>query len=127
MTISSAVVIAFLSIFGGAGASLIAGWLARPKTRAEADQVQTAAEVSVSQEAREWARDFGARADRAEQRAEHAEQRADDAEERVDELEAVLIECYGYVRSLREVIRQSGKTPPPLPLRLEALWRATGH
>lgn len=123
MTLSQIVITCLVGIFGGAGGSLISGLLSKPKTRAEADQLQTAASVSVSAEAREWARDFATRAERAEQRAEHAEARADLAEERVDELEGNLIECYGYVRQLREQVRQLGKQPPPLPARLEALWR----
>lgn len=123
MTLSQAVITGILAIFAGAGASLAQGWLNKPKTTAEAGQLHTAAEVSVSAESREWARDFALRAKAAEDRAGLAEQRAEKAEERVDELEAGLIECYGYVRLLRDHYRQHGETAPPLPVRLEALWR----
>jgi hypothetical protein len=124
MTLSQVIVTGVLAIFAGAGASLIQGWLNKPKTRAEAGQLHVAAEVSVSAESREWARDFAQRARNAEERAAHAEDRA---EGRVDELEAGLIECYGYVRLLRDHYREHGETAPPLPVRLEALWRATGN
>lgn len=120
MGLSEVVVTGILALFGGAGASLIAGWLAKPKTKAEAQQLQAAGEVALSGEAREWARQFAGR-------TSHAEERAERAEGRVDELEAALIECYGYVRQLRDHYRERGETPPPLPVRLEALWRATGH
>lgn len=137
MTLSELVVTGILAIFGGAGASLVAGLLAKPKTKAEARQLQKAGEVAVSAEAREWARDFARRTEHAEQRAVAADQRAEAAEHRAetaeqraevrcDELESSLIECYGYVRLLREQIRHLGEQPPPLPVRLEALWRATG-
>lgn len=125
MTLSQAIVTGLLAIFAGAGASLVQGWMNKPKTTAETSQMHTATEVSVSAEAREWARDFGQRAKNAETRAEHAEQRAEKAEARVDELEAGLIECYGYVRLLREHYRQHGETAPALPVRLEALWRSS--
>lgn len=123
MTLSQAVITGVLAVFAGAGASLIQGWLNKPRSDAEAANLQVAGEVSVSAESREWARDFAARAKGAEDRAEHAEQRAEKAEERVDELEAGLIECYGYVRKLRDHYRQHGETAPALPVRLEALWR----
>jgi folate-dependent phosphoribosylglycinamide formyltransferase PurN len=123
MTLSQAVIAGVLAIFAGAGGSLIQGWLNKPKTAAEAGNLHVAAEVSVSAESREWARDFAQRAKAAEDRAVLAEQRAEKAEERVDVLEAGLIECYGYVRLLRDHYRQHGETAPALPVRLEALWR----
>jgi folate-dependent phosphoribosylglycinamide formyltransferase PurN len=126
MTISQAVITGILAIFAGAGGSLVSGFLRRPKTRAEADNLETAGVVSMSAEAREWARDFAAGARQAQERAEAAEVRAEKADNRVDELEASLIECYGYVRQLREQIRQLGNQPPPLPSRLEVLWE-NGH
>jgi hypothetical protein len=62
-----------------------------------------------------------------EHRAEDAEHRADEVERRADELEAGLVACYGYVRQLRDEIRRLDGKVPPLPARLETLWRATGH
>lgn len=127
MTLSQVVVTGILAMFGGAGASLIKGWLDKPKTQAGAVQMQTAAEVSVSAESREWVREFKERTDRAEERAQHAEERAEKAETRVDDLESLFIECYGYFRQLRDHYRQHGETPPALPMRLEALWRSNGQ
>lgn len=127
MGVSQVVIPGLISLLGLVFSSLVAAWLARPKTKAEADNLNAAASVSVSADAREWARDFAQRAERAEERAIHAEQRAETADERCDELEAGLIECYHLVRQMRDHYRQHGETPPALPVRLEALWRATGH
>lgn len=116
----------------GVGVSLVSNVLQRPKTKAEADNLNAAASVSVSADAREWTRIFMERTDSAEHRADVAERRADVAERRaevaehrVDEVETGLIECYGYVRKLHEIMRRHSVPPPPLPARLEALWRGS--
>lgn len=129
---ANAIVAALLAgSLSGVAAALITGVLARPKTRAEADNLNAAASVSVSSDARAWTRIFMERADSAEHRADDAEHKAEEAEHRAqaaeiraDEVESGLIECYGYVRKLHDRLRQLGDTPPPLPPRLEALWRS---
>jgi hypothetical protein len=107
--------------------SLASGWARRPKTRAEAGNLNATARVGVSADNREWAELFVQRANAAELRADRAEHRADEAERRADEVEEGLIACYGYVRQLRDEIRRLDGQVPPLPARLETLWRATGH
>jgi hypothetical protein len=125
---------ALVAVLVAAVTSLASGWARRPKTRAEAGNLNATARVGVSADNREWAELFvqranaaEARADRAEHRAEDAEHRADEVEHRADELEAGLVACYGYVRQLRDEIRRLDGKVPPLPARLETLWRATGH
>lgn len=122
MDANAIVLVLLCGALSGVGASLIANIAQRPRTRAEADNLTSAASVSVSADAREWTRIFLARADAAEKRSDAAEARADVAERRVDEVESSLIECYGYVRKLHERLRQLGEPPPTLPQRLEALW-----
>lgn len=135
---NSAVLAAIISAAVAVISSLVVAVASRPKTRAETDQLKAAASVSVSADAREWAQTFIdqadkalKRADQAEEEADHAQndaaiarQTADKATEKVDELESVLIECYGYVRTLRDIIRRHDDQPPPLPRRLEALWES---
>lgn len=114
---------AIVAVLVAAAISGVGAYFAQPKTRAEAGQLEAAASVSISAEAREWTRIMVARAAAAEARADAAETKADRVEEHADEIEAALIECYGYVRTLRELVRANGGTPPALPVKLEALWR----
>lgn len=137
MDANLAAAVALIGALAGAFGSVIRQYLVRPKTRAEADQLNAAATVSISADAREWASKFAERADAAERRADQAEHRADEAEHRadqaehradqaetkVDNVEALLVKCYGYVRGQRDEIRRLGGTPAPLPPELEALWR----
>lgn len=130
MDVNLAAAVALLSAIFGALGSVIRSVLIRPKTRAEADQLNAAATVSISQEAREWAVRFAERADAAERRADAAEHHADAAEHRAEQaeqhtelVEANLIKTYGYARSLRETIVRLGGTPPPPPPELERMWR----
>jgi methyl-accepting chemotaxis protein len=139
-----AAAVALIGALGGALGSVLRSWLARPKTRAEADKLNAAATVSISADARQWASTFAERADRAERRADQAEHRADEAEHRADEaehradqaedrarqaevkadnVETNLIRTYSYVRQLRETIVRLHGTPPAPPPELEALWR----
>lgn len=127
LTSSDVVTPAIIAIVVAAVTSGVGAYFARPKTRAEADNLNATATVSMSAEARQWTQVFVQDAADAKSRAKAAEDRAEAAENRADEIEAGLVECYGYVRLLREELRGLGKTPPALPARLEALWRATGH
>lgn len=127
---SDVVTPAIVAILVAALTSGIGAYFARPKTKAEADQLNAAASVSMSAEAREWTRVFMARANQAEERANRAEEqaiqadeRAGRAEERADEIEAALVESYNYVRSLRDEVARLGGRKIPAPLKLEALWR----
>lgn len=146
MDVNVAAAMALIGALSGAFGSLARSWLARPKTKAEADNLNAAATVSLSAESREWASTFADRADRAERRADQAEHRADEAEHRADQAErradqaehradaaettadnaqALVVKCYGYVRGLHAEIRRLGGTPPSPPSELEALWRDT--
>lgn len=146
MDVNLAAAAALIGALSGAFASLARSWIARPKTQAEADNLNAAATVSISADAREWASTFADRADRAERRADQAEHRADEAEHRADQAErradqaehradsaetsadnaqALIVKCYGYVRGLHAEIRDLGGTPPAPPPELEALWRDT--
>lgn len=116
---------AIIAICVAAATSAVGAYFAQPKTKAEADQLNAAASVSLSAEAREWTSVFVARANAAEARATKAEEKAEAAEHRTDEIESALIEGYGYFRQLREeIVRLGGRDVPP-PVRLEALWRST--
>lgn len=125
MDANAAAAVALIGALAGAFGSVARQWLVRPKTKAEADNLNAAATVSVSSDNREWAQLFERRADAAEKRADQAEHRADEAETKADSVEANLIRCYGYVRSLRDEIRRLNGTPPPPPPELEALWRGS--
>lgn len=141
---NSTVVAALISALVAVGTSVFVGLMARPKTRAEANQLNTAASVSVSADTRAWAQTIIDQANTAVERAEH---RADEAEEeaeaahrdaaqarveartaseRVDELEGMMIEAYGWWRRQTEELRTSGVAVLPLPPRLEALWQSMG-
>jgi len=144
MDVSQVVITALIAVFGGAGASFIAALAARPKTTAEAEQLNAAASVSVSADARAWAKEFAdrtaaaeSRADRAEDRAQRAEEHADEAERkadaaeahaerlevRADEQQAALVECWLYVRKLHDQVRSHDETPIPVPPTLQRLWQ----
>lgn len=123
LTGSDVVTPAIVAIVVAAVTSGVGAYFARPKTRAEADNLNATASVSMSAEARQWTQVFVQDAAEAKARAKAAEDRAEAAEKRADEIESGLIECYGYVRQLREQYRALGQVPPPLPVRLEALWR----
>lgn len=143
MTTAQVVLTGILAIFAGAGGSAIAAYFAKPKTKAEADQLNAAASVSLSADARAWAQTFADAARAAETRADAAEHRADEAEakaeeadrkavaagrhadlleENYDHIESLVIQGYGYVRKLQEEIRRLGGTPTSPPAELEALW-----
>jgi predicted nucleic acid-binding protein len=126
-TPSDIVTPAIIAIVVAAVTSGVGAYFARPRTRAEADNLNATASVSMSAEARQWTQVFVQEAADAKLRAKAAEDRAEAAEQRVDELEAGLIDCYHLVRQMRDHYRRHDETPPALPVRLEALWRATGH
>lgn len=108
-----------IALFGGAGASFVAGYFARPKNKAEAQAANANANVSLSADAREWAKVWMEKAEKAEEEAEKAQRKAEDAEERVDALEHAMTQCILYVHRLRTQILQTGQSvpPPPDPLR----------
>lgn len=124
---SDVVTPAIIAIIVAAVTSGVGAYFARPKTRAEADNLNATATVSMSAEARQWTQVFAQETAAAKATAKAAEDRAEAAETRIDELETGLIECYHLVRQMRDHYREHGETPPALPVRLEALWRATGH
>ena len=114
-----------LAVFAGAGASLVTGLLSRPKVTAEASAAHAGGEVSISGDAREWARTFAEKAEHAEQRAEKAELRAKAAEvqlERVDarcdELDTQLVRLSRYTNMLQRAMRDNGIDVPEPPFEL---------
>lgn len=113
-----------VALFGGAIASLIAGYFARPKTKGEAAQANANATVSLSADAREWAQLWMTKAGEAEKKAEAAEEKAQDAEDRLDEAEARLTgldnkmaAAVAYMKVLKdEINRHDGHVPDPPPI-----------
>lgn len=96
----------------GALATLVTGWLARPKTKADAQAVKVTADVAMSSEAREWAVLWMKKAEDAEHKAEEAEKRIDELERRVDRLVRLI-------RSQqREIQRLGGTVAIPADLEL---------
>lgn len=124
-----------VALFGGAAASLVTGLLGRPKLNAEARATQAGGEVSISGDAREWAKTFATRAEHAEQRADEAEEKAEHAEARAratiaqlervearcDELEANYIKLSRYTAVLLDTMKHSGMNPPEPPFELPML------
>ncbi len=111
-----------VALFGGAIASLIAGYFARPKTKGEAAQANANATVSLSADAREWATLWMGKADAADTRARVAEEKADHAEDRVDEADGKIAEldnklsaAVAYMAVLRNEIGILGGHPPEPP------------
>lgn len=96
------------AVFAGALTSLITGWLARPKTKADAGLAVATGEVAISGDAREWAREFAARAARAEEKATAAEQRVDGIENKLD----IAIR---HIRDQQREIERLGGHPLPVP------------
>ena len=119
---SELIVTILVAAFAGSVASIIRGMFGMPKLRAEARVAGATGEVSISGDAREWAKTFADRAEKAEGRAEKAEGRAERAEAhadeldtRCDELEAKLVKLANYTRLLRaEMVAMNGN-PPPIP------------
>lgn len=116
--------------------SLITAYFARPKTKAEAENLQASTSVSVSGDARAWSQMFVERTQAAEVRSDKAEERARRAEERVDEVEARATQAeerneerfilmYGYVRKLRQEMRDNNLTPSAPPPELEVYWNGS--
>lgn len=122
MGTSQAVITVLVAVLGGSLASLITAYATRPKTKAEAQNLNAAASVSVSADVREWSLMFVKRAEQAELRADAAEKRADAAEQKVDDLETRFILAYGYMRSLREDMRRHNLKPASPPPELELYW-----
>lgn len=128
---STQILALILAIFGGAGASLITGWLTRPKTKADAGLAIATGEVAISGDAREWAREFASRAaaaearagaaetraSAAEDRADAADQRYDAADQRCDEIERKFDLLVGYTRLLQRELGAVSDHPiqPPPP------------
>lgn len=110
-----------LALIGGVGASLVAGYFARPKTKGEAAQANANATVSLSADAREWAQLWMTKADEAQKEAKEARaeahetsERLDDAEERVTELDNRMSASIVYMDTLRtEIVRLGGHPPQP--------------
>jgi folate-dependent phosphoribosylglycinamide formyltransferase PurN len=125
MSTSQAVITVLVAVLGGSLASLITAYATRPKTKAEAQNLNAAAGVSISADIREWSQMFVSRTEAAERRADQAEHRANEAESKVDDIEARLILVYGYVRSLREEMKRHALTPPPPPPELEHYWNGS--
>lgn len=121
---SEQVVAIIIAVIAAVGTSLVTGILARPRTRAEARATDASGEVSVSGDAREWARDFAVRADKAEERANVAERRADAASERADlasrrcdDLERKIDLLVDYTGVLQRAITEATGRPAPRPPR----------
>lgn len=86
----------------GAVILAVVGTLALRRTR------HVTAEVTLSVQAMEWAKQFEDRARNAETRAERAEARAERAEERITD-------CQARVERLETELRNHGLDLPPLP------------
>lgn len=119
---SEQIVTLLLAIVAASGTSIVTGLFGMPKLRAESKATQTGGEVAISGDAREWAKTFADRAEKAEDRADKAEARAERAEEhaeqldtRCDELEAKLLRLAAYTRSLQAEMTTHGWTPPEPP------------
>lgn len=123
---SSAVLVALLSTLTAVAATLVTSWAARPKVKAEAGAAETAGQVSMSTDAREWVKEFRDAASAAEERASAAVARATAAEDRTEQLEDRMREverkfdiAVGYIRTLqRDFAQTTGTTPHPPPLEL---------
>lgn len=73
------------------------------------------AEVTLSVEAREWAKAFEDRATRAEQRAERAEQAATSASRQAQNCQNRVNGLIEHVEHLERMMRQQGIDPPSIP------------
>lgn len=104
---SDQVIALVIALFGGAGAAIVTGLITRPKTRAEAGVAVATGQVTISGDAREWAKTFAERAQRAEDRVEKVEAEMYALERRFDLL-------LGYTQSLqREMVKVGGHPPRP--------------
>jgi hypothetical protein len=131
------IAVAILGVAGSIVVAYITSRATRPKVNAEATAATTGGEVAISGDAREWAKTFAERADRAESKAQAAEERADAAEAAVDEVrtrcdEAIaavnkrvaardqkINDLVAYVFTLQRQVRMAGEVPadPPASLR----------
>ena len=118
-----------VALFGGAIATLIAGYFARPKTKGEAAQANANATVSLSSDAREWAtlwmkksEDADVRAQAAEKRADEANDKAEAAEEHATRLDNQMSAGVVYMRILQREINRLGGTVPEPPYILRDMW-----
>jgi hypothetical protein len=120
-----------VALFGGAIASLIAGYFARPKTKGEAAQANANATVSLSADAREWAQLWMGKAEAADVRAQAAEKRADEANEKAEaaedhatRLDSKLAAAVVYMRALQQEINRHGGRVPEPPFILRDMWNS---
>jgi len=115
------IVTVLLAVVGGAGASIITGLFGMPQVRAGAKATEATGEVAISGDAREWAKTFADRAERAEARADKADERADaveqeleDCKQRCEAVETRLDNWMAYARRLQVALeRQNIAVPPP--------------
>ena len=119
---SELIVTILVAAFAGSVASIIRGMFGMPKLIADKKASATSGEVAISGDAREWAKTFAdraekaeARAEKAESRAERAEQHADDLDARCDEAEAKMLKLVNYARLLRAEMVAMGGHPPDVP------------
>lgn len=82
-----------LAIVAASGTSIATGILTRPKMKADAKTAEATGEVAISGDAREWAKTFAERADKADARADEAEARAETAEHEVAAVKVELKDC----------------------------------
>lgn len=120
-----------VALFGGAAASLVAGYFARPKTKGEAAQANANATVSLSSDAREWATLWMTKAEKADERAEQAEKRADEANDKAEAaedhatiLDSKLAAAVVYMRTLQQEINRAGGHVPEPPFILREMWES---
>lgn len=102
-----------VAVIAGSGAAFVTGWLARPKTKADAQAVAATASVGLSADAREWAVLWMGKAQEAEDRAAKAERRCDAIEAHLDAVTAALV---SHIRRLEAQIGDlGGEDLPPFP------------
>lgn len=119
---SDQIVTLLVAVMAGAGASLVTGFFGMPQMRAGAKSTKATGEVSISGDAREWAKTFADRADRSDARALAAEQDAaevkeklEECEDRCDALEARLDNWQAYAARLQRDLEAQGIAVPPPP------------
>lgn len=124
LTIGDNVTGLLIAVFGGAAASLAAGYFSRPKTKAEANKENATADVSMSGDAREWANFWAKEAKEQQERADNADATVSWLRDEIRTKDNDLATMVRHIAIIEQFVEMNGGVVPPLPATLRSAVNA---